>query len=157
MSDARVKANEKPCASIDTLIGANAEVKGTVVFSGGLRIDGKVKGNIMAPGQDNSSTVILSERAEVDGNVQAPHITLQGRIRGNVHSSERIEVQRKAEITGDVHYKMMEIAVGATVDGNLVPILVPITEKHIEEGGVVAKLKPVAVPRSRDPKAEGSG
>ena len=152
MSDARGKANEKPCASIDTLIGANAEVKGTLVFSGGLRIDGKVQGSIMAPAEDNS-TVILSERAQVEGDVQVPHITLQGRIKGNVHSSERIEVQRKAEIVGDVHYNTIQIAVGATVDGNLVHI----EEKQVEEPGVVAKLKPATVPRSRDPKAEGSG
>lgn len=152
MSDARGKPNEKPCASIDTLIGANAEVKGTLVFSGGLRIDGKVIGNIIAPAQDNS-TVILSERAEVDGDVQVPHITLQGRIKGNVHSSERIELQRKAQIAGDVHYKVMQIAVGATVEGNLVSI----TEKRVDEGTVVAKLKPVTMPRSHDPKAEGSG
>ena len=152
MSDARGKPNEKPCASIDTLIGANAEVKGTLVFSGGLRIDGKVIGNIMAPAQDNS-TVILSERAEVNGDVQVPHITLQGRIKGNVHSSERIELQRKAKIAGDVHYKVMQIAVGASVEGNLVPI----TDKRVDEGPVVAKLKPTTMPRSHDPKAEGSG
>ncbi len=152
MSDARGKPNEKPCASIDTLIGANAEVKGTLVFSGGLRIDGKVIGNIMAPAQDNS-TVILSERAEVDGDVQVPHITLQGRIKGNVHSSECIELQRKAQIAGNVHYKVMQIAVGATVEGNLVPI----TDKRVDEGAVVAKLKPTTMPRSHDPKAEGSG
>ncbi len=152
MSDARGKAHEKPCASIDTLIGANSEVKGTLVFSGGLRIDGKVRGNIMAPDQDNS-TLVLSERAEVEGNVQVPHITLQGRIRGNVHSTERIELQRKAQITGDVHYKVIQIAVGATVEGKLVHI----SEKHVEESGVVAKLKPAAMPRSQDPKAEGGG
>lgn len=152
MSDARGKANEQPCASIDTLIGANAEVKGTLVFSGGLRIDGKVKGSIMASAQDNS-TVVLSERAEVDGDVQVPHITLQGRIKGNVHSSERIELQRRAQITGDVHYKVMQIAVGATVEGNLVHI----AENRVDEGGVVAKLKPAAMPRSHDPKAEGGG
>lgn len=152
MSDARGKANEQPCASIDTLIGANAEVKGTLLFSGGLRIDGKVKGNIMASAQDNS-TVVLSERAEVDGNVQVPHITLQGRIKGNVHSSERIELQRRAQITGEVHYNVMQIAVGATVEGNLVHI----AEKRVDEGGVVARLKPAAMPRSHDPKAEGGG
>jgi cytoskeletal protein CcmA (bactofilin family) len=152
MSDARSKEKEQPCASIDTLIGANAEVKGTLVFSGGLRIDGKVKGNIMASAQDNS-TVVLSERAEVNGNVQVPHITLQGRIKGNVHSSERIELQRRAQITGDVHYKEMQIAVGATVEGNLVHV----SDKRIDEAGVVAKLKPAAMPRSHDPKAEGGG
>ena len=152
MSDARGKENEQPCASIDTLIGANAEVKGTLVFSGGLRIDGKVKGNIIASAQDNS-TVVLSERAEVDGSVQVPHITLQGRIKGNVHSSERIELQRRAQITGDVHYKAMHIAVGATVEGNLVPI----ADKRVDEGRVVARLNPTAMPRSPDPKAEGGG
>ncbi|MFQ5994703.1 MAG: polymer-forming cytoskeletal protein [Acidiferrobacterales bacterium] len=152
MSDAREKkANGKPCDSIDTLIGSKTEVKGTLVFSGGLRVDGKMKGNITARSHDNS-TVVLSERAEVNGNVTVPHVILQGRIKGNVRSSECIEVQRTAEIAGDVRYKTIEIARGATIRGSLLH-----EAEERADKGVVARLRPAATTRPSDPTAEGGG
>jgi cytoskeletal protein CcmA (bactofilin family) len=92
------KSNQKPCNTIDTLIGAKAELKGDITFSGGLRIDGKLKGNIMAKGAGNS-TLVLSENAEIVGNVAVPHMIINGQIKGNVRCSERIELQPKAEVT----------------------------------------------------------
>lgn len=132
------KSNEKPCNTIDTLIGAKAEVKGDIVFSGGLRIDGKQKGNIAARGAGNS-TLVLSENAEIVGNVTVPHMIINGKIKGNVHCAERIELQPKAEIVGDVHYKVIEMALGAAINGNLVHETGQTVEK-----GAVAKLKSVA-------------
>lgn len=113
------KSSEKPCNTIDTLIGVKTELKGDIIFSGGLRIDGKVRGNITAKG-DNNSTLVLSEEAVVVGNVTVPHMIINGAIKGQVRSSERIELQPKAEITGDVTYKTIQIALGATINGNLV-------------------------------------
>lgn len=138
----------KPCSAIDILIGAKAEVNGSIAFSGGLRVDGKVKGDITAKGQANS-TLVLSEQAEINGDVTVPHIVLLGKIRGNVHSSEHIELQPKAEITGDVHYKLIKIAEGAVIDGKLMRKIAETTEKD-----VVAKLKPVAVPGVGEAKAD---
>ena len=111
-------ASEKPCNTIDTLIGAKSELKGDIVFSGGLRIDGKVKGNIIAKGEVNS-TLVLSEHAVVVGNVTVPHIISNGTIKGTVRASERIELQPKAEVAGDVHYKVIEMALGAIVNGSI--------------------------------------
>ncbi len=145
------KANDKPCNTIDTLVGAKAEVKGDVTFSGGLRIDGKIKGNIIAKGQGNS-TLVLSEQAEVVGNVNVPHMIVNGRIRGNVHCSERIELQAKAEIIGDIHYKVIEMALGATINGNLVH-----DSGQGAEKGAVTKLKPVATSGAADTLADGEG
>lgn len=138
-------ANEKPCDTIDTLIGSTAEFKGNITFSGGLRIDGKVKGNITAKGGGNS-VLILSEHAEVHGNVTAPHMVINGEIKGNVHCSERIELQPQAEIIGDVRYKLIGIALGAAIHGNLIRESGGYTER-----GVVTKLKPAAAPRDRTP------
>lgn len=112
------KPNEKPCNTIDTLIGATTEMKGDITFAGGLRIDGKVKGNITARADDNS-TLVLSENAAVTGDVSVPHMIVNGKIKGNVRSVERLELQAKAEITGDVVYKVLEIAAGAQVTGGL--------------------------------------
>lgn len=133
------KSNEKPCNTIDTLIGAKAELKGDIVFSGGLRIDGKQKGNIAAKGAGNS-TLVLSENAEIVGNVTVPHMIINGKVKGNVHCAERIELQSKAEISGDVHYKVIEMALGATINGNLIH-----DSGQAAERGAVTKLKPVAV------------
>lgn len=111
--------NEKPCNTIDTLIGARTELKGDITFTGGLRIDGKLRGNVTAKGEGNS-TLILSENAVIIGNVSVPHMIINGTIKGNVRAAERIELQPKAEITGDVYYKVLEVAPGAIINGNLV-------------------------------------
>ncbi len=112
------KPNDKPCNTIDTLIGVTTEMKGDITFNGGLRIDGKLKGNITARADDNS-TLVLSENAVVTGDVNVAHMVVNGKIKGNVRCVERLELQSKAEITGDVTYKVLEIAAGAQVVGNL--------------------------------------
>ena len=134
----RSKTSGKPCNTIDTLIGAKTEIKGDINFVGGLRVDGKINGNITAEG-DGSSTLVLSEHAEVDGNVDVPHMVLNGRIKGNIHCAERIELQPQAEIIGDLHYQVIEMALGASINGNLV------REASRDAGrkGTVAKLKTV--------------
>lgn len=112
------KSGDKPCNTIDTLIGEQTTITGNLVFSGGLRIDGKVHGDITAHGE--GSTLILSERGEVVGNMRVPHLIINGSIKGNVHSAECVELQAKAEITGDMTYKTLEMALGATVNGSLI-------------------------------------
>lgn len=133
------KPSDKPCNTIDTLIGVKTDLKGDIVFSGGLRIDGKVRGNIIAKGEGNS-TLVLSENAAVLGNVTVPHIITNGSIKGNVRASERIELQSKAEIVGDVYYKVIEMALGAVVNGNLVRETVE-TGRDSTNKGTVTRLK----------------
>ncbi len=110
---------DKPVDTIDTLIGQKALLKGDLEFTGGLRVDGKVLGNIAAI-DDNSSTVVLSELGEIEGNVSVPHVVVNGSIKGNIKSTGRVELQAKAHVNGDVHYKAVEMELGATVNGNLV-------------------------------------
>jgi cytoskeletal protein CcmA (bactofilin family) len=129
---------EKPCNTIDTLIGAKADIKGDITFSGGLRIDGKIRGNITAKG-DANSTLVLSENASIVGNVTAPHIISNGSIKGSVRAGESIELQPKAEIAGDVYYKIIEMALGAVINGNLVREVVESVSK-----GTISRLKPVS-------------
>jgi cytoskeletal protein CcmA (bactofilin family) len=126
---------EKPCNTIDTLIGAKTDLKGDIVFTGGLRVDGKVRGNITAKG-DGNSTLVLSENAMVTGNVTVPHIITNGTIKGNVRAAERIELQPKAEISGDVYYKVIEMSLGAVINGNLLRETVEVNNK-----GTVTRLK----------------
>jgi cytoskeletal protein CcmA (bactofilin family) len=125
---------EKPCNTIDTLIGAKTDLKGDIVFTGGLRVDGKVRGNITAKG-DSNSTLVLSEHAMVTGNVTVPHIITNGTIKGNVRAAERIELQPKAEISGEVYYKVIEMSLGAVINGNLLREPVEVNK------GTVTRLK----------------
>lgn len=128
------KSNEKPCNTIDTLVGIKTELKGDIVFSGGLRVDGKIRGNVTANGEGNS-TLVLSEHAVVTGNVTVPHMIINGKIKGNVVATERLELQPKAEIIGDVTYKVLEIAAGASITGGL--------KREGEKGTTITRLKAV--------------
>lgn len=133
--------SENPCSTIDTLIGAVVELKGDIVFSGGLRIDGKVKGNITA--KDASSLLILGEHAEVHGNISVPHMIINGKIQGNLQCDARIELQAQATIIGDVHYGAIVIAHGAAISGTLVH-----QSQETVKKGVVAQFKPTTLPPS---------
>jgi cytoskeletal protein CcmA (bactofilin family) len=130
--------NEKPCNTIDSLVGVKTDIKGDIVFSGGLRIDGKVKGNITAKGESNS-TLVLSENAAIVGNITVPHVIVNGSVKGNVRAAERIEIQHKGEITGDVYYKVIEMAMGAVVNGSLLRE----TGDGARDKATVTRLKPV--------------
>ena len=112
------KKHSKPQTQIDSLIGANTMIGGDLNFSGGLRIDGQVNGNVIAtPGKP--STLVLSEHAQVNGEVSVTHLVVNGVINGSVSASEYLELQSKAKVAGDVHYKTIEIQLGAIVEGRL--------------------------------------
>ncbi len=109
----------KPQNRIDSLIGAGTKITGDVQFTGGLRIDGEVDGNVIAaPGK--TSTLVLSEHARVDGEIGVTHLVVNGVVTGPVKASEYLELQSKAKLIGDVHYKTMEIQLGAIVEGKLI-------------------------------------
>jgi cytoskeletal protein CcmA (bactofilin family) len=113
------KPEEKPCSTVDTLVGDKTELKGDILFTGGLRVDGKVRGNVTARG-DNNSTLVVSEAGEIDGSVDVPHVVINGTINGNLNSAATVELQSKARVFGDVHYKALKMDLGAAVNGNLV-------------------------------------
>ena len=109
----------KPQSRIDSLIGEGTVVEGNVIFNGGLRIDGRIKGNVLTAG-DQPSTLVLSERARVEGEIRVSHAVVNGTVIGPVYASEYVELQPKCNVTGDVHYKTLEIQLGAVVEGRLV-------------------------------------
>lgn len=115
------KKSNKIDSRIDTLIGADTRVEGNIYFSGGLRIDGAVYGNVAEP-VDSPSTLILSEHGRVEGAVAAAKIVLNGKVIGPVKAGQFIELQSKARITGDLHYKSLEMHTGAVIEGRLIYI-----------------------------------
>ncbi len=113
------KLNSKPQGRIDSLIGAGTSLVGDVTFSGGLRVDGEVRGNVRsADGQP--ATLVLSEHARIEGEISVSHVVINGTVIGPVHSSDFLELQPRAKVTGDVEYATIEMHLGAIVQGRLV-------------------------------------
>ena len=107
------------CSGIDTVIGSHTQVEGDIRFSGGLHIDGTIKGNLVAePGTETVLTV--SEKGRIEGDVRVPNLVLNGAVQGDVYASERVELASHARVTGNVYYNLIEMAMGAEVNGNLV-------------------------------------
>lgn len=104
---------------IDSLVGSATRIEGNLIFSGGLRIDGHVKGNVVTE-EGKAGTLVLSEHARVEGEIQVSHAVINGTVVGPVIASEYVELQTKARVTGDVCYKTLEMHLGAVVEGRLV-------------------------------------
>lgn len=109
----------KPVSKVDTLVGRNTQVLGDLRFSGGLHVDGVVKGKVLAD-EDQSATLSISEEGRVEGDVRVPHLILNGTIEGDVHATQRIVLSPKARVNGNVFYSLLEMNGGATVNGQLV-------------------------------------
>lgn len=113
------KDSKKPQSSIDSLIGVGTEIEGNITFSGGLRIDGHVRGNITSAG-DHPGMLVISEQAEVVGEIRVHHVMVNGQVKGSIHADQTLELQPKASVTGDVYYQKLEMQMGAIVQGRLV-------------------------------------
>lgn len=113
------RKESKPQNRIDSLIGATTRIEGNLFFSGGLRVDGTVRGNVAAL-PDQLGTLVLSEQARIEGEVQAAHIVINGTVNGPVHATESLELQASCRVKGDVNYKSIEIVKGAVVEGRLI-------------------------------------
>jgi cytoskeletal protein CcmA (bactofilin family) len=105
---------------VDTLIGKSASVQGDVEFSGGLHVDGRINGNVRAA-QGVAAALSVSEHGVIDGSVEAPNVVLNGRVTGDIFGSERVILGAKARVMGNVHYSVIEMALGAEITGKLVP------------------------------------
>lgn len=109
----------KPQGRIDSLIGAGTSLAGDVTFSGGLRVDGEIKGNVRAA-EGQAATLVISEHARIEGEISVSHLVINGTVIGAIHSSDFLELQTRARVTGDVEYSAIEIHLGAVVQGRLV-------------------------------------
>jgi len=106
-------------ARIDTLVGQGTEINGDLVFSGGLHVDGKVNGNVVAE-EGSTALLILSEFGRIEGEVKVPNMVLNGEIVGDVYGTTRVELAPKSRVKGSVYYNLIEMAIGAEVNGGLV-------------------------------------
>ena len=106
-------------ARIDTLVGQGSVINGDLVFSGGLHVDGKINGNVIAE-EGSTAILILSEFGRIEGEVKVPNMVLNGEIVGDVYGSTRVELAPKSRVKGSVYYNLIEMAIGAEVNGGLV-------------------------------------
>ena len=126
------KKHAPPQKRIDCLIGAGTTVSGDVSFSGGLRIDGIIRGNVTTANGE-TGTLVVSEQARVDGEINVSHVVVNGTVNGPVTANDYLELQSKARIVGDIEYKTLEMHLGAVVQGRL---------HHVEPGTAsVVELK----------------
>ena len=109
----------KPQNRIDCLIGAGTEIKGDMTFDGGLRVDGRVHGNVISV-DGKPGTLVLSEAARIEGEIRVSHVVINGTVVGPVYAADYVELQSKANVTGDVYYRTLEMHLGAVVQGRLV-------------------------------------
>jgi cytoskeletal protein CcmA (bactofilin family) len=114
------KQPSKPQSRIDSLIGAGTRIEGNVTFAGGLRVDGEVKGDVTAL-PEQPSTLVVSEKARIEGEIRVSHLVVNGTIEGPLHVSEFLELQANSRVRGDIHYSTLEMHLGAVVEGRLVP------------------------------------
>lgn len=110
---------KKPPTAINSLIGTNVRIEGKVLFSGGLRVDGAVRGNVSVL-PEQPGTLVVGETGRIDGDVASPHLVVHGTINGTVRRCETLEVQSGATVSGDVSYESITVQPGAIVEGRLV-------------------------------------
>jgi cytoskeletal protein CcmA (bactofilin family) len=111
--------SKKTSCSIDTVVGAQTRLEGDISFTGGLHVDGVIKGNILAEA-GSDSVLTVSENGRIEGDVRVPNLVLNGAVEGDVYASERVELASHARVTGNVFYNLIEMAMGAEVNGSLV-------------------------------------
>ena len=114
--------NSKKQPPLKSLIAQGTRIDGNLVFSDGLRVDGEIHGDVRAS-EDTPSILVISESATVYGSLLADHIVINGSVTGPIQAFDLVELQPKARIQGDVTYKGLEMHQGATVAGQLRPIM----------------------------------
>ena len=105
-------------AAITTLIAEGTVIRGDVEFAGGLHLDGLIEGAISAEGAD--AVLTLSDKGRVTGEIRTSNAVINGTVRGDIVIGERLELASSARIEGNVYYKVLEMAAGAQVNGQMI-------------------------------------
>ena len=113
------KKGKRKATSLDCLIGQNSQVSGDIRFSGGLHIDGIVRGSVISDDEEGS-VLTLSDRGTIEGDVRVPYAVLNGTVVGDVHVRQHVELAPNSRIEGNVYYHLIEMAMGAEVNGQLI-------------------------------------
>ena len=113
--------------AVETLIGPHAVIRGDISFSGGLYVEGTIHGKVSAD-ESSAAVITIAENGHIEGEVHAPVVVINGRMTGDIYAGERIELAAHARVTGNIHYKMVEMAAGAMITGRLIHADAPLAQ-----------------------------
>jgi cytoskeletal protein CcmA (bactofilin family) len=130
------KRNPNKQSKIDTLIGPKTRINGDVIFAGGFHLDGYINGNVKSEAGAHA-VLSVSDQGCVEGSVAVPSIILNGIVKGDIEASDRVELGPKAKVHGNVHYAVIETAIGAQINGKLIHRAAPPAATH--EPGLKSK------------------
>jgi cytoskeletal protein CcmA (bactofilin family) len=106
------KKEEVSFDKVDTLIGADTSVQGTITATGTIRIDGKLEGEINCAGD-----LVIGEGGKVKANIKVRNLLLSGELEGNVAVQGRIEITLSGKLYGDIATSNLVIDEGAVFRG----------------------------------------
>src|SRR5689334_8370932 len=134
-------------AQLSTLIAEGVEISGDVAFAGGMRIDGRVRGDVIGRRLDTTtaSLLVLSAKGEIEGSIRCGDAVINGTVVGDLDVEHRLELQSDAKVTGTIRYRQLQMDVGASVQGHLLRV-----EAQASGGNVVelaADKAPLALER----------
>ena len=105
----------------DTLIGRHAELEGNLRLNESIRIDGRVLGHVHSAGEQPIS-VVIGPAGEVVGDVVAQRVIVAGKVSGNIHAQDRVELHAGCFVQGDLKYVSIAVEHGARVQGLLLQV-----------------------------------
>ena len=129
-----------------TLIAKPTRFEGVISGSGEVRVEGAFKGRL-----DGSSQVVVAQGGEVEAELRAEHITVAGRVRGNLFASAKIELTPSADVQGDITSPRILIREGATFEGQV--FMSDTAKKKAAKPGDKAADKPADKPDDAKPPA----
>jgi len=103
--------SSKKHPKLEVIVGSDTVIKGEITSKGTVRIDGRFEGNLVA------ESVIIGEGAYVLGDTTSKTMLAAGRITGNVHSVESVEIQPRGEVCGDIYTSRLTVAEGGVFEG----------------------------------------
>ena len=104
--------------SNSSFINSDVQMVGDLSFSQDLHLSGKVTGNIVAP-TDSSATLYIQADSIVDGEIRVPNIVILGHVIGDIFAGQHLKIANNAKVTGNIHYRLLQIDLGAEVNGKL--------------------------------------
>jgi cytoskeletal protein CcmA (bactofilin family) len=113
ISSREVVMFSKETDKLETFLGMNSSFKGELNVRGTLRVDGAVEGQL------DADYVILSESAEVKGEIKVKKIMIGGKMDGTVHAQELVEIKSKGKVSGDIFTPKLVIIEGAEFNGKI--------------------------------------
>lgn len=105
----------KKTSKLETVIGSQTFVQGTIRTKDSIRIDGKIEGGII-----EASEIIIGSTGQIQGDMTAQNVIIAGKITGNITAYETLEIQPHAQIFGDIHCPLLSMDEGAIFEGRCV-------------------------------------